>query len=86
MTEIEFLKKFFNFKFFYTCSINSMASDDCVSAFSALDEAPLAPLYGSDFVGLGTRVLMSSLNALFESKIVFNTLKEIIPAQVFSQG
>ena len=58
-----------------------MASDDCVSAFSALDEAPLAPLYGSDFVVLGKRVLMSSFNAPFGSKIVFNSLKEIFPAQ-----
>ena len=58
-----------------------MASDECVSAFSALDEAPLAPLYGSDFVVLGKRVLMSSFNAPFGSKIVFNSLKEIFPAQ-----
>ena len=50
-------------------------------SFLSFGRDPLAPPYGSDFVVLGKRVLMSSFNAPFGSKVVFNSLKEIFPAQ-----
>ena len=57
-----------------------MASDDCVAAFSAQIEAPLAPYYGSDLVVMGKRILMSQFSSNFDRHLVEEALQQLFPA------
>ena len=57
-----------------------MASDDCVAAFSAQAEAPLAPFYGSDLVVMGKRILMSQFSSNFNRHMIEEALQQLFPA------
>jgi len=57
-----------------------MASDDCVAAFSAQAEAPLAPFYGSDLVVMGKRILMSQFSSNFDRHMIEEALQQLFPA------
>ena len=58
-----------------------MAHTDIVAIFSATEDRPMAPLFGSNVVVHGKRVLISALGANFDRVDVLQALKELIVDQ-----
>ena len=58
-----------------------MAHTDIVAIFSATEDRPMAPLFGSNVVVHGKRVLISALGANFDRVDVLQALRELIVDQ-----
>ena len=58
-----------------------MAHTDIVAIFSASEDRPMAPLFGSNVVVHGKRVLISALGANFDRVDVLQALRELIVDQ-----
>ena len=58
-----------------------MAHSDITAIFLATEDRPMAPLFGSNIVVQGKRILISALGANFDRVDVLQTLRELITDQ-----